>query len=118
MLAADGVTHMISVAARVHVSPDLHRYVVQLAAASRVRPELRLGVSTRGAIALVRASRGIAASQGREYVKTDDVKAVAPFVMTHRLLLTPDAELKGIDPAALVSEILETVQVPTLARVG
>ncbi|MEZ5375236.1 MAG: MoxR family ATPase [Acidimicrobiales bacterium] len=118
VLDTEGVRHMIAVAGRVHVDETLHRYIVRLAAASRQRSELRLGMSTRGAIALVKASRGLAASQGREFVKTDDVKAVAPFVMTHRLLLTPDAELKRVDPAALVQQILESVDAPTAARAG
>ncbi len=118
VLDTDGVRHMVTVASRVHVEPSLHRYIVQLAAASRIRPELRLGVSTRGAIAMVKAARGLAASQGREYVKTDDVKVVAPFVMTHRLLLTPDAELKRVDPSALINEIIESVELPATVRAG
>ncbi len=116
VLPTEGVQHMISVAQRVHVADDLHRYIVQLAAASRRLSELRLGVSTRGAIAMVRAARARAASHGREYVKVDDVKAVAPFVMTHRLLLTPDAELHRVDPAQLVTRLLESVAVPPAVR--
>ncbi len=118
VLDTDGVRHMVSVAGRVHVDEQLHRYIVRLAAASRSRSELRLGMSTRGAIAMVKAARGLAASQGREFVTTDDVKAAAPFVMTHRLLLTPDAELKQIDPADLVRQILETVEAPAPVRAG
>ncbi len=118
VLDTKGVRHMISVAGRVYVDETLHRYIVRLAAATRTRSELRLGMSTRGAIALVKASRGLAASQGREYVKTDDIKAVAPFVMTHRLLLTPDAELKRVDPAQLVQQVIESVEAPAAVRAG
>ncbi len=116
VLPTDGVAHMISVAGRVHLEESLHRYVVRLAAATRTLPELRLGVSTRGAIAMVRAARALAASQGREFVKADDVKVVAPYVMTHRLLLTPDAELRRVDPADLVRRVLECVETPAAVR--
>ncbi len=116
VISTDGVRDMIEVASKIHVDDQINDYIVRLAAASRELTELRLGVSTRGAIALMRASRSLAASQGREYVNADDVKSVAPFVMAHRMLLTPDAELKRIDTADLVARVLDAVDVPAAVR--
>lgn len=116
MSTAD-IRKMIDVAGRVHVEDSIRSYVVRLCAATRNRPELRLGVSTRGALAMVRTSRALAAAQGRPYVTTDDVKIVAPAVMAHRMLLTPESELARIDTYDLVDEILDEVDVPAALRV-
>lgn len=115
MSTAD-VRKMIDVAQRVHVEDSLHSYIVRLCAATRALPELRLGVSTRGALALVRSSRALAAAQGRPFVTTDDVKILAPAVMTHRMLLTPEAELARIDPYDLVDQVLDRIDVPAALR--
>ncbi len=118
VLSAGGIRHMISVAETVHVDDRIHRYIVALARATRAMPQLRLGVSTRGSLALLRASRSLAASQGRNFVKADDVKTVAPFVIAHRLLLTPEAELARLSQAELVLQVLHQVEVPRLAQAG
>lgn len=115
-LTLDNVRRMIGVADTVAVQEQIHRYIVRLAAATRVLPQLRLGVSTRGSVALLRSARSLAASQGREYVKADDVKTVAPFVMAHRMLLTPEAELARVVPDDLVRQVLDEVAVPRSVR--
>ncbi len=118
VLTTREVADMIQVARRVHVDPALRRYIVRLAAATRQREELRLGMSTRGALALQRASCALAASQGREYVVADDIKVAAPMVMAHRLIRTPDAELHQVDVADLVRDVLSAVELPTAASVA
>lgn len=107
------IQRLIGQAASVHADPRIQRYIVRLAAATRDLDEVRLGVSTRGAVGLLRAARSMAACCGRDFVTSDDVKAVAPPVMLHRLLLTADAELKQVSVAALVDRVLDTVEVPT-----
>jgi MoxR-like ATPase len=97
---------------RVHVAPHLRTYVVELADATRRHHDLALGTSPRGALALQRAARAYAASVGRDYVMPDDVKRLAPAVLEHRLLLTPDAELRGLAAADVLASILATVPVP------
>ena len=99
-------------AAQVHVSDVLYRYVLDIAAASRGHGHVSLGLSTRGALALMRCARAAAALRGGEFVTPDDVKALAVAVMAHRLVLTPDAALEGIDAAKVVGGILEQVAVP------
>lgn len=114
--SVEDIRDLIDVASRVHVEGQIQRYIVHLAAASREHPAVRLGVSTRGALALQEASRVLAASQGREYVKVDDVKAVATEVMAHRLVLTPDAELKQLKATQIIGDILTAVAAPSPAR--
>ncbi|MFV0308273.1 MAG: AAA family ATPase, partial [Desertimonas sp.] len=110
------VARMIDVAESVHVEDSIRSYVVRLVAATRAMPELRLGVSTRGAIALIRCARALAAAQGRPFVTADDVRVVAPAVMGHRMLLTPEAELADVDTNDLVDQALDTVDLPAAAR--
>ncbi|MGZ8765313.1 MAG: AAA family ATPase, partial [Acidimicrobiia bacterium] len=95
----------------VHVAPSLRSYIVGLADASRNHPDLELGVSPRGALALQRASRVLAATLERSYVAADDVKLLAPYVLAHRLLLTPDARLRGVTAEAVLANLLRSVPV-------
>ena len=97
---------------QVHVAPALAEYIVDLVGATRGRPDLLLGVSPRGALALQRAARALAASEGREYAVPDDVRWLAPAVLEHRLILSPDAELHGVTQADVVRDVLGRVPVP------
>jgi len=97
---------------RVHVAPELQAYIVDLAEATRHHRDLMLGVSPRGAIALQRAARVLAAGQGRTFVIPDDVKGLAPAVLAHRLVLSPEAAMRGVDPAAVLDTVLDSVPVP------
>ena len=95
----------------VHVAPSLRAYIVGLADASRHHPDLDLGISPRGALALQRASRVLAATLGRSYVAADDVKLLAPHVLAHRLLLAPDARLRGVTAEDVLANLLRSVPV-------
>jgi MoxR-like ATPase len=97
---------------QVHVSAALIDYVLALARASRERAEIALGLSTRGALALVRAARAAAALRGSSFVAPDDVKLVAPWIIAHRLKLAAGAVLEGTSDHALVRSLLEQVAVP------
>jgi len=97
---------------RVHVSSALSDYVLDLARASREHPRLALGLSTRGALALVKAARVAAGLRAGDFVTPDDVKQVAPWILTHRLVLTPEATLEGSSDAELVQGLLATTPVP------
>jgi MoxR-like ATPase len=109
---AETVAAWVRELGRIHVSPELQGYVVDLADATRHHRDLSLGVSPRGALALQRASRALAASVGRSYVVPDDVKVLAAAVLEHRLLLSSEAMMRGIDPADVLSSILDNVPVP------
>jgi MoxR-like ATPase len=106
------VTAMIAVRGEVHVSRSVARYCVELCARTRHRRDLHLGAGPRASAGLVAAAQAWAGADGRSFATPDDVKAVAPHVLTHRLLLTADAERAGDTAAALVEELLATVAVP------
>ena len=97
---------------RVQVSPEVGGYVVDVARATRESPSLSLGVSPRGATALMRSSQAWAWLTGRDYVTPDDVKALAHATLAHRLGLRPEAELEGVDVAQVLSAALGSVSVP------
>jgi len=99
-------------AERVHVAEALGGYVLELTRASRRHPRLTLGLSTRGALALHKAARITAAMRGAEFVTPDDVKEVAPAVMAHRLVLTPEAALEGVTDLDVVRSLLAETPVP------
>jgi MoxR-like ATPase len=96
----------------IHVAPALTAYVLDLAQASRQHARLTLGLSTRGALALLKAARIAAGLHGREFVSPDDVKETAPWVLAHRLLLTPEAALEGLTDVAVAQSLLAETPVP------
>lgn len=107
---------MIAAARTVHVAPAVKGYLVDLADATRRHPSLSLGVSPRATLALQRVTRARAAANGRDYVTPDDVKALAQPVLAHRLALSPDAQLQGIDASTDVDDVLRAVPVPGVSR--
>jgi MoxR-like ATPase len=96
----------------VHVAPELLGYVLELALASRQHAHLTLGLSTRGALAVLRAARIAAALRGSSFVAPDDVKEVLPWVISHRLMLAPEAMLEGVTTHSIVQRMLDQVPVP------
>jgi len=96
----------------IEVAPGVHDYIVRIAESTRTHPDLRLGVSTRGTIALLRASRAWAATAERDYVTPDDVQDVAPAVCSHRIALSPEAELRGADTRVIMADLLDGIPVP------
>lgn len=96
----------------VHMAPQLINYVLDIAQASRQHAHLTLGLSTRGALAVLRAARIAAALRGSDFVAPDDVKEMLPIVVSHRLALAPEAMLEGLSAQTLVQRLLEQVAVP------
>jgi len=96
----------------VHVAPELSAYVVDIATASRQHAHVSLGLSTRGVLALLRAARIDAGMRGAEFVTPDDVKAVAPLVIPHRLVLAPEAVLEGVSARTITQQLLDQTPVP------
>lgn len=109
----DEVTWAQQVVARVHVAPPIADYITRLAVATREAAELRLGMSTRGALAVLRAAQAFAACEGRHYVVPDDVRAVIDPVMMHRLVLTAQAEVRGRTAERVLADAVASVPVPT-----
>jgi MoxR-like ATPase len=111
-VAVEDIPLMIAWADQVHLAEALYDYVIQVVAATRTAPALRLGASPRASVALLRAVRVRAAAQGRDFVVPEDVKALAVPVLAHRLVMTPEAELAGGTGADVVAELLASVPVP------
>jgi MoxR-like ATPase len=97
----------------IHVEPAVQDYVLALAIASRAARDVALGVSPRGALALLGAAQAAAVIDGRAFVTPDDVKSVAPLVLAHRIIVRPEAELEGAQADAIVARLLATVPAPT-----
>jgi len=103
---------LIQARREIRVEASVRNYVVEVARATRQHGEIELGASPRATLALYQASQAWAAIQGREYVLPDDVKLMAPHVLTHRLMISPQAQLRGRSPDELVTDIVNSVPVP------
>jgi MoxR-like ATPase len=99
---------------QVHVDDKVSRYMVQLVQATREHYDVVLGASPRASIALFRCAQAYAAVQAFDFVTPDDVKQIAPAVLSHRLVLRPESRLRKKTVAAVVKELLNTVPAPQL----
>jgi MoxR-like ATPase len=106
IVTADAVLEMAEQARHVHVDPSVNDYVSRLVEATRSATEVRLGASVRGALALIRSAKTLAAASGRHYVIPDDVKSLAEPVLAHRLLLDPEAEFDGVTTSGIIGQLL------------
>lgn len=113
IVTADVVTEMGALARTVHVDPTINDYVSRLVDATRTAAEVRLGVSVRGALALIRTAKTLAAASGRHYVIPDDIKALAEPVLAHRLVLDPEAEFEGVTASSIIAQIMMETSPPS-----
>lgn len=104
---------MADLARDVYVDALVLDYIARVVDATRTADQVRLGVSIRGALALTKATKARAASQNRTYSTPDDVKALAVAVLSHRLILHPEAEFDGVTPDAVIGQVLLEVAPPT-----
>jgi len=112
ILSARDLLKMARTTREVHIARNLQGYIMDLVETTRDHADLALGVSPRGALALQRASRALAAGLGRDFVVPDDVKRLAAPVLAHRLLPTPEAQLRGVTPGDVLEDVLDSVAVP------
>lgn len=118
VVGLDVVQKMIQHIARTHVADEVRDYIVSVTGATRSLPEARIGASPRAGLALLRAARTSAAVDGRDFVTADDVKAMAPAVLAHRLILSPQAEMAGVTQADLVDRVITGLPTPTSRAAG
>jgi MoxR-like ATPase len=97
---------------QIYVDPQLKEYIARVTHRTRSHADIGLGASSRGSLGLFRSSQARAALEGRDFVTPDDVKALAHPVLGHRLILKPNAELRGLNAAKILSQILESEPVP------
>jgi MoxR-like ATPase len=112
----DTVAKLIRLCHRVFIADALYAYAVRLATATRGHKQIRVGVSPRGVIALTRAAQAYALIDGRSFVVPEDVKALIEPVFAHRLLLAPDAIMRGVTAAEVLRTLVEQVPVPAPER--
>jgi MoxR-like ATPase len=94
------------------IEESVRQYIVRVVRATREHAAVELGVSPRGSLALYKTAQALAALRGREFVIPDDVKYLAPSVLTHRIIISPQTRLRGRKPEEVVMEIVDTVPVP------
>jgi len=109
---ANEIDKAISERRSIRVEQSVQDYIVRVARETREHSEIELGASPRASMALYKMSQAWAAIEERDFVIPDDVKAVAPAVLTHRILIAPQAQLRGRKPEALVADIVDAVPVP------
>jgi MoxR-like ATPase len=105
--AAAEVAALSAAAAAVHVDETVEQYLLALIQATRAHPDLALGASPRGSLALYKSAQALAALRGRDYVLPDDVKRLTPLVLAHRLIVKPESQLRGRRAETIVAEIVE-----------
>ena len=109
---AEDVVAMSSIAREIHVADVLRGYLIDLAEATRTHPDILLGASPRATLFLQRAARTVAAAHGRDYVSPDDVKLILTPVLSHRLIIRPEAQMSGVTVDEVLTQVVGSVQVP------
>ena len=99
---------------KTHLADAVYDYIARLSEATRVHPMVRLGISPRGALALCRCAKAAAFAAGRDYVLPQDVQAMAPYVFSHRLMLSAKARLNELSAESVVTEILSCTPMPAM----
>jgi MoxR-like ATPase len=108
----DELVAMQRLVREVRVEQSVRGYIVDIVRATRSHKDIQLGGSPRGTLALYKCAQALAAVRGREYVLPDDVKLLAPYVLTHRILISPATRLRGRRPADVLMDVIDTVPVP------
>jgi MoxR-like ATPase len=116
-ISADDLLHAQEAVKEVYIDDQVKEYIVELVNTSRKHPDIYLGASPRGSLALYKTAQAKAALEERDYVIPDDVKALAVTALAHRLIVSPAARIKNVDARSVVQEVLHSVPVPgTRAR--
>jgi MoxR-like ATPase len=110
--SSDEILELESAAQAIHVEESVARYIIQVVRATRENDAIQLGASPRGSLFLYRGAQALAAIRGRAFVIPDDVKYLAPAILSHRVMISPQARLRGRSRDDVVSEIIAGVPVP------
>lgn len=110
--SADEILSMQEMVGRIYSSVEAKTYIASIVQNTRSHPSLALGASTRGSIALLHAAQALALLNGRDYVLPDDIKRMAKSVLSHRIVLTPEASIKNIKQEDIIGEVLAATPIP------
>jgi MoxR-like ATPase len=97
---------------KIIIESNLLKYIAAIVDNTRTNANLFLGASPRASLAIMNASKALAAINGRDFVTPDDIKKIAPSVLRHRIMLTPEREMEGITADKVVQQIIETIEIP------
>ncbi len=111
-LSADSIRHYRQVVQQVNIEPKLIEYIATIVNETRNHPALYLGASTRASLALLKTAKATAALNARDFVIPEDVVAMAPHVLRHRIMLSPEKEMEGISPDDIIETILKSIEIP------
>lgn len=111
-IAAEELVEAQEEVKKVYLDPMIKEYIVSIVEATRNHPEVYLGASPRGSLALYKTSQVLAAIEGRDFVIPDDIKVLAESTLAHRVIISPTARLKNVNTRTVVGEILQSVPVP------
>ena len=109
---ANKLMHCCSIVEKVFIKDELLNYIAQIVHQTRNNSSLFLGASPRASLAIMRTSKALAAVRGRDFVTPDDIQKVAFPVLNHRIILTPEREIEGIDATDIINEIIHKIEVP------
>ncbi len=112
IISQDELIQLQNMVQEVYIAKNIQRYIMDLVTQTRNQTSIYLGVSPRGSIALMKASKAYAYIQGRDYVLPDDVKYLAPFVLAHRIILTSQAKYDGIANEQALISVIERISIP------
>jgi MoxR-like ATPase len=118
VLSVDELRELQKLVREIYVDPSVADYIVRLVNATRTHPDVYLGASPRGSLALYRTGQALAALAGRDYVIPDDIKVLAESCLAHRMIIKTSSSMHDIDPRQVVAELLNTVAVDTSRAVG
>ncbi len=109
VVEGEALLELRDVVTDVHVDETLERYILRIIQATRTHPDLALGASPRGSLALYKTAQALAALRDRDYVTPDDLKLLAPYTLSHRLIVKPESQLRARTAPAIIHEILDQV---------
>lgn len=112
IFSGDRLLHCSSIVEKVFIKDELLNYIAQIVNNTRNNSSLYLGASPRASLAIMRTSKALAAIRGRDFVTPDDIQKVAYPVLNHRIILTPEREIEGIDASDIITEIIHKIEVP------
>jgi len=112
ILSAHNIQEYRTIIQSIIVEPKLIEFIAKIVNETRNNPSLYLGASPRASLAILRASKASAAIKGRDFVMPEDIIEIAPAVLRHRIILTPEKEMEGLTPDDLIGNILKSIEVP------
>lgn len=112
VLTKADLKHCQEIIEKIHIKDEILTYIAQVVTSTRNHSDLSLGASPRASLAIMRAAKAIAAMSGRDFVTPDDIKYVAAPVLNHRIILTAEREMEGVETEEVIKEITERIEVP------